>query len=131
MSHRRWIAAGVLALMVGVLGATVVGPASAATSRQVVRTGACSGSSTWMLTLKNDNGKIEADLEVQTPKAGQTWNSLFRDNGTVFARATKTTQADGSFSVTRYARNHAGTDHIRVRSVNVTTGEVCIATAAF
>ena len=130
MSQRRWIAAGILVLTIGVVAATFVGPASAATSRQAVRTGACSGHSTWMLTLKNDNGKIEADLEVQTPKAGQTWNSVFRDNGTVFGRATKTTQADGSFSVTRYATNQGGTDHVRVRS-NTTTGESCIATAAF
>jgi hypothetical protein len=82
-------------------------------------------------SLKPDHGKIEADLEVQTPNAGQTWHSVFKDNGSVFGRAAMTTLAVGSFSATRYAANQAGTDHIRVRSVKATTGEVCISTAGF
>lgn len=126
MKVRRMIAIGIVVLTVGMLGSFAV-PANAA----VVRTGACSGTSTWKLTLKLDHGKIEADVEVQTPKAGQTWHSVFKDNGSVFGRATKTTQADGSFSATRFATNQAGTDHIRVRSVNGATSEVCISTAAF
>jgi hypothetical protein len=125
MKVRSLIATGIVVLTVGMLG-TFAAPANAA----VLRTGSCSGRSTWMLTLKRDNGQIEADLEVQTPRAGQTWHSVFKDNGVVFGRATKTTQADGSFSVTRFAANQVGTDHIRVRSANAATGEVCISTAA-
>jgi hypothetical protein len=130
MKLRDPIATGIVVLTVGMLGAFAV-PANAAGTAPVVRTGSCSGKSTWMLTLKPDNGKIEADLEVQTPKAGQTWHSVFKDDGSVFGRATKTTSVDGSFSATRYAVNRAGTDHIRIRSVNGATGEVCISTAAF
>jgi hypothetical protein len=131
MKQRRWIATGIVAMIVLVIGTSFVAPAVAASTRTVVRTGSCSGPSSWTLTLKPDNGRIEADLEVQTPKAGQTWHAVYRDNGSVFGRATKITQADGSFSATRYAANQAGTDHIRVRSTNAATGEVCISTAAF
>jgi hypothetical protein len=130
MKLRSVIATGIVVLTLGMLSAFAV-PANAAGTAPVIRTGSCSGQSTWMLTLKRDNAKIEADLEVQTPKAGQTWHSVFKDNGSVFGRATKTTLADRSFSATRYAANRAGTDHIRVRSVNRPTGEVCISTAAF
>jgi hypothetical protein len=123
---RKVIATTIIVVVVAVTGLSLAAPAMAA----VVRTGACSGHSSWMLTLKRDNGRIEADLEVQTPRAGQTWHAVFRDNGSVFGRATKVTQADGSFSATRFAPNQAGTDHIRVRAANATTGETCIATAA-
>jgi len=123
---RNWIATAIIAAVVATTGIFLAAPAMAA----VVRTGSCSGHSTWMLTLKRDNGRIEADLEVQTPRAGQTWHAVFRDNGSVFGRATKVTQPDGSFSATRFAPNKAGTDHIRVRAANATTGETCIATAA-
>jgi hypothetical protein len=104
-------------------------PSATAATTSVVRNGTCSGTSTWKLTLTHDNGRIESDLEVQTNKAGQTWRSRFSDNGTVFARVTRTTGADGSFSVTRYAPNQAGPDTIRVRSTNLTTAEVCRARA--
>jgi cobalamin biosynthesis protein CbiD len=104
-------------------------PSQAAT-RAKVTTGSCSGASTWKLTLKWDAGRVESDVEVQTPVAGQQWKSVFKDNGTVFARARKTTAGDGSFSVTRFATNQAGADHIRVKSTNVTTGETCKALGA-
>lgn len=119
--------AGALALSI----MAVAAPGATAATTSVVKSGACSGTSTWKLTLKNDNGKIEADVEVQTKTAGQQWRSRFADNGTVFGWATKTTQADGSFSATRYATNLVGPDLIRVRSVNLTTGEVCRASGTF
>jgi len=117
------------ALAVSIMAAAA--PSATAATTSVAKSGACSGTSTWKLTLKNDNGKIEADVEVQTKTAGQKWRSRFADNGTVFGWATKTTQADGSFSATRYAINQAGSDLIKVRSVNLTTGEVCVAKATF
>jgi hypothetical protein len=125
------------ALMVAVAGALAISmmaampPAATAATAAVVRNGRCSATSTWRLTLKNDNGRIEADVEVQTRHAGQSWRSRFTDNGVVFARVTKTTLADGSFSATRYATNQAGPDLIKVRSVNLSTGEACNAKATF
>ena len=110
-------------------------PASAATSRAsssvVTRSGSCTGTSTWTLKVKPDApGRIETDLEVETKIAGQRWRSRFRDNGVLFGHGVRTTKADGSFSITRFATDGSGTDAIRVRSVNLSTAEVCTATAA-
>jgi hypothetical protein len=111
---------------------SAAGSATAAVAKApVVKTGHCSGSSTWRLTLKMDNGRIEADSEVNHSTAGQVWKSTFRDNGAVFAHSTVTAAADGSADATRYAKNRAGSDQITVRSKNQTTGEVCIAKATF
>lgn len=120
-------------MAVAFLGAAPAAFASQASARAiapVVRSGHCSGSSTWMLTLKYDNGRIESDVEVQTPKAGQAWGFKMYDNGVVFGSGTKTTIADGSWSATRYAPNHVGIDHIKVTAKNQVTGETCTATAA-
>jgi hypothetical protein len=117
----------VAAAFAGAAPAAIAGPSAAAA---VIRTGSCSGPSTWKLTLKHDAGRIESDLEVQTPTAGQTWHYVMKDNGVRFAAGNKTTMADGSFSVTRFAANQAGTDHILAKASNLTTGEVCRATAA-
>ncbi len=106
-------------------------PGAAAPRPAVVSSGACSGASQWRLTLKRDNARIEADVEVQTPAAGQQWRSRFADNGVVFGRALRTTVADGSFSATRFAANRTGPDLIRVRSLNLITGEVCRSSGTF
>jgi hypothetical protein len=104
---------------------------SAAQTRAKVTSGHCANKSTWKLTLKLDNGRVEADTELQTPKSGQRWNAVYRDNGTVFGRVSKLTLADGSWSATRFASNASGADHIVVRAKNATTGEICRATGTF
>jgi hypothetical protein len=105
-------------------------PASAQTRAKVTQ-GACANHSTWTLTLKWDNGRIETDIDVHTLQAGQLWKSAFRDNGVVFAHASKTSGPDGSWSATRFAPNQAGTDAITVRATNTVTGEVCRASGSF
>jgi len=127
---KKTLALAIVATLAMSIMATTLPGATAATA-PVVKTGNCSATSSWRLTLKKDLGRIEADLEVQTATAGQKWVSRFSDNGSVFGRATKTTIADGSFSATRFATNQVGSDLIKVRSVNQTTGEVCRASAKF
>jgi hypothetical protein len=121
---------GAMALTL-IIGGVTGASAQSATSGAVIRTGHCSGPSTWKLTLKRDAGRIESDVEVQTPRAGQTWRFAMFDNGVKFGSGTKTTLADGSWSATRFAANQLGTDHIVVRAANQTTGETCRAAAAF
>lgn len=126
-----------VAVTVATLALGVAAPAMAsgrdagAPMMVITKSGSCGAGDTWLLTVKPDAGRLEADVEVQTRTAGQTWNSTFSDNGTVFAHATKVTGADGSFSATRYAVNQAGSDVITVKSKNVTTGETCLAAATF
>ena len=122
--------------LVSAMALALIGGATAATAQTsqagaVIRTGACSGASTWKLTLKTDAGRIESDVEVQTPKAGQAWHFGMFDNGVKFGSGTKTTMADGSWSATRFAANQAGADNIVVKAKNLVTGETCRAKATF
>jgi hypothetical protein len=122
--------AGLLA--VSALGGMPAAFASPAGTRAVTPTftGACSGPSTWILTLKTDGSQIESDLEVQSPAAGQLWRFKMKDNGVKFAQGHKVTRRDGSFSVTRFAPDQPGTDNIVARAVNQVTAEVCVATGS-
>ncbi|TMK83847.1 MAG: hypothetical protein E6G44_11130 [Actinobacteria bacterium] len=121
--------------IVGVLSLSIlaVAPALARTAGpaapMVQKSGACTAGSTWLLTLKHDNGRIEADWEVQSNASGQLWTYRMKDNGVQFAHGQKTSLGDGSWSVTRYATNQAGPDTITVRSRNTVTGEICSGSA--
>ena len=118
------IVAGVMALSVA-----AAAPPALASGSSVTKTGRC-GTRPWSLVLAHDNGRIEADYKLGNVKVGRTWRVVMKDNGVRFAAGNKTTQADGSFSVTKFAPNQTGTDHILARASNLTTGEVCRATAA-
>jgi hypothetical protein len=123
-------------LVVAALSTAILGTAaaSATTKGPVVKTGTCTGHATWKLTLNPDvvagRQMIEADSELFRLANGQSWKSTFKDNGVVFGSSI-TTAKNNEASSTRLATNQAGSDLIRVRSVNLTTGQVCVATAAF
>jgi hypothetical protein len=92
----------------------------------VQKQGKCTANSTWKLKAKPDNGRLEVEFEVDTNVNGQTWNVSLRDNGMVFFKGTRVTQApSGSFTVHRRTANQAGTDQIIGRAANPSTGEVC------
>jgi len=113
--------------LVGALVLTVAGgmPATAKDG-DVIRRGACSGSSVWKMKLSPDNGRIEVEYEVDTNKIGQTWSVRLFHNGTrIFAGRRVTKAPSGSFTVRVLANNAAGTDSFRARASNAATGEVC------
>jgi len=121
-------------LMLGLIGGALLALPGGMAAKQgdVIRTGNCSNSSDWKLKLSPDNGRIEVEFEVDTPKIGQTWNVTLKKNGTAFFQGMRTTQApSGSFTVRRVTSNPAGTDSFVGRAVNQTTGEVCRGTASF
>jgi hypothetical protein len=92
----------------------------------VVRTGACSGSSDWKIKAGPRDGGIEVEFEVDQNVNGVQWRVKLVDNGDVFFRGNRTTQApSGSFEVERKTANRAGTDQIVGRAVNLSSGEVC------
>ena len=122
--------------LVGVLAITAVGAVApvtvAAKNGDVIRVGACSSRSDWKLKLSPENGRIEVEFEVDTPVVGETWRVRIRHNGDLFFAARRTTQApSGSFEVRRVRDDTAGSDSFAARAVNVTTGEVCRASASF
>ena len=112
--------AGALILMIG--GAV---PASAKAG-DVIRTGACSGSSDWKLKLSPQDGRIEVEYEVDSNKVGQTWSvRLFENGNRIFAGKRVTKAPSGSFTVRVLGNNTAGTDSFRARASNAATGEAC------
>ena len=92
----------------------------------IKKSGPCSASSTWKLSLGLDNGQIEAQFEVDENVVGDTWKVRMTDNGTKFLKGQRVTQApSGSFEVRKLTANQAGTDHIVAKATNASTGEVC------
>jgi len=95
------------------------------------RPGVCSASSTSKLTLKHDDGRIEAQFEVDSNRVGQRWNVVMKDNGViVFSGVRTTTAPSGSFEVERRIPNRAGTDAVVASAKNPATGESCVARAS-
>lgn len=98
----------------------------------VIRTGNCSGATDWKLKLSPENGRIEAEAEIDSNVNGQNWNVKLKRNGNVFFQGMRTTHApSGSFEVRRVTPNGAGTDTFVLKATNARTGEVCRGTASF
>ncbi len=116
----------------GALAVTMVGTTSAsAKSGDVIRQGACSGTSNWKLKLSPQNGKIEVEYEVDSNHVGQTWKVRLFENGNQIFAGNRVTQApSGSFTVRVLAANTAGTDAFKGRATNVASGEVCRGSAS-
>lgn len=113
------------------LAAAVALPALAfANDRDVRRIGQCTKSAFSKIKLSPENGRIEAEFEVDASRAGQTWRVVIRRNGNVVTRTRGTTgQRSGSFTVRRVYDNRRGApDTIHARAVSPTT-QVCRAAA--
>lgn len=118
-------------LVVAAVGAVAPGTV-AAKDGDVIRTGMCSGRSDWKMKLSPENGRIEVEVEVDTPRVGQAWTVRISHDGTRFFSAQRTTQApSGSFEIRRVRSNTAGSDTFVARAVNNRTGEVCRGSATF
>jgi hypothetical protein len=97
---------------------------------RVIKNGTCTDGSRWKLKVKNDDGRLEVEGEVDSNRSGQTWAWKIKDNGSVAAKGSATTGgASGSFSVERKIANKAGTDKVVFRASHA--GEVCTGTIAF
>lgn len=86
-------------------------------SRGVQATGHCVGGGTWKLKAKHDAGRIVAEFEVDTNRAGQVWLVGVTDNRVrIFLHHRRTLAPSGSFTVRVVTANRAGIDTIRARS---------------
>ncbi|MEJ7649152.1 MAG: hypothetical protein WKF57_08985 [Nakamurella sp.] len=95
---------------------------------EVRASGHCSASSVWKLKAKPDNGRIELELEIDTPRNGQAWAVGITDNTVRIFSGTRTTQApSGSFEVELRAANRAGADSFVGSARNTRTGQTCTA----
>ena len=78
----------------------------------------------WKLKVKTDDGRLEAEGEIDSNAAGQRWRWTLRHNGSVSDRGVATTTArSGSFEVERKIVNLAGTDRVVFRAVRA--GQTC------
>jgi hypothetical protein len=116
----------------GLLAMALLAPTAAfAKDGDVVRTGNCSAASDWKLKLSPENSSIETEIEVDQNVVGQVWKVKVFHNGTLEYKFRKTTVApSGSFTARRLVGDEAGKDRIRVRAVNIGTGEACGAFAS-
>jgi len=125
----RNIALALAALALGLAPAAAVAAGGDDDDGEQRVAGTCTGGSTAKLKVKHDDGRIEAEFEVDQNRTGVTWKVRVHRNGklVIKTRAT-TTGRSGSFSVERKIGDPAGSDRVRARAVSP-TGEVCKAAA--
>jgi hypothetical protein len=131
MTAIRTLTAGsALAAIVAV--GVVTAPAATAKGLEVRASGSCSLGATWKLKAKQDNARIQTELEVDRNRVGQTWSVRLFDNGVLVASGTATTVApSGSFTFRRIIANRAGNDTITAVATYAPTGEVCRAKVVY
>jgi hypothetical protein len=111
------------------LGAAL--PAAQAGDDDITVQGRCSGSTNADLKLSDEDGRIEAEFEVDQNVNGRRWRVTMFHNGTRVERRIATTVApSGSFEVREVVNNASGRrDVVRARAVDLRSGEVCSAVA--
>jgi hypothetical protein len=93
--------------------------------------GTCSGGATSKLKVKNDDGRLEVEFEVDQNRGGVTWAVVIKRNRSPVVRTNATTGGrSGSFSVERKIGNPAGPDRIGARATSP-SGQVCTAALTF
>ncbi len=116
------------------LSAAFVATATPAEAKglEIRRSGTCSGSATWTLKAKADNGRIEVELEVDSNVSGQAWAVALRDQGVlVHSGVSRTVAPSGSFEVRRIILNRVGTDTISAVANHPATGQRCAGSLSF
>jgi hypothetical protein len=125
---RNWMFGSLLSLVT--VAMLVAVPTGAAKDRDVRVQGACTGASTAKLKLSAEDGRIEAEFEVDQNRNGVRWNLVVSRNGAPIARLARVTKApSGSFEARVLAPNRAGVDRITARATRA--GESCSARASF
>ena len=131
MVRRTTVATAAVAALSLSVPVALGAPALAAPARSagVHRSGTCSLGSTWRLSVKPDNGRLEVQAEIHSIP-DWVWHWKLSDNGVQVATGSGTTGASsGSFFVTRKIKNRAGKDHVTLRATYLS--EVCKGAATF
>ena len=121
----------VFTLSLALVAAVALSIAGAASARgggneSRIKSGSCSGSATWKLKAKLDDGRIETEFEVDQNRVGRRWHVKIRRNGVLAFDGIRVTMApSGSFEVRRRLRNAAGRDRIVATATALATGQTC------
>jgi hypothetical protein len=112
MPKRRWTAVAIV-----VVTALATATAGLAKDGDVRVKGVCTGSSAVKLKLSREDGRIEAELEIDQNRNGVRWTWTLSRPGTVVARGSAVTRGpSGSFEVRRLLADTAGRDTITGRA---------------
>ena len=121
---------GVLAATAAIASASLVSLPGSAVARDLDRSGDCTGSTDWYLSLSIEGSRIEVEGEVDMDRNGVTWRWSMHNDGVRFAQGRATTKApSGEFEIRRFTANGPGPDRIVFRAKNPATGEICRAVA--
>ena len=112
-----------------VLAFAALAPVALANDADVRRPGTCTGASSSKIKLSPENGRIEAEFEVDQNRNGVRWHVTMRRNGKRAVSTNATThRPSGSFEVRRVLGSRRGPDTIAARAKSP-AGEVCTARA--
>ena len=121
---------GATLVLAGSLALLALGSPALAKDGDVLVRGTCSGRSAIKLKLSEENGRIEAEVEVDQNRNGVAWTVVLTRDGRQVAQATRLTRGpSGSFELRRLLANPAGADV--VRAVATRRGERCTARATW
>ena len=122
--------AGLPLVLAGALALLALGSPAVAKDGDVLVRGSCSARSAVKLKLSDENGRIEAEVEVDQNRNGVPWTVVLTRDGNRVARLTRVTTApSGSFTARKVLANPAGSD--LVRAVATRRGESCTARATW
>jgi hypothetical protein len=131
MQKLTFIGIAALAAMLLALAPTALAGQSKG-GKGIVKQGKCTGSSTWKLKVKSDDGRLEAEFEVDQNRVGKRWRvTLVRDGSTVFRGIRTTVAPSGSFTVRRLLAASGGTTRIVASAKALQSGESCRAVVSF
>lgn len=116
----------VAALTLGLLVGAVPPAGASGGDDDIRRSGQCTNRSDWKLKAKPDDGLLQVEGEVDTPRVGRLWRwKILHDGEVAHTGLRRTTARSGSFSVERRVTNRRGVDVIGWRAFNRATGEHC------
>jgi hypothetical protein len=131
MQKLTFIGIAALAAMLLALAPTALAGQSKG-GKGIIKQGKCTGSSTWKLKVKSDDGRLQTEFEVDQNRVGKRWRvTLVRDGLTVFRGIRTTVAPSGSFTVRRLLTASAGTSRIVASAKALQSGESCRAVVSF
>jgi hypothetical protein len=117
-----------------VLALAVAGPGTAVAKdgdddREVRVAGICGKGAKSKLKLKADDGRIEAEFEVDNNRAGTSWRVVFvQERRVVYRGRARTGGRSGSWSIEERLADLPGSDQVMARAIGP-RGLTCHATA--
>jgi hypothetical protein len=131
MQKLTFIGIAALAAMLLALAPTALAGQSKG-GKGIIKQGKCTGSSTWKLKVKSDDGRLQTEFEVDQNRVGKRWRvTLVRDGSTVFRGIRTTVAPSGSFTVRRLLAASTGTTRIVASAKALQSGESCRAVVSF